>query len=53
VEDTRVELAFWETVRDGRDPEMLRAYLAKYPDGEFRSLAEIMLKGAGGARQKR
>ena len=43
IEDHAVELAFWETVRGSRDPEMLRAYLDKYPDGEFRRLAEIML----------
>ncbi len=44
-EDRSVELAFWETVSQGRDPAMLRAYLEKYPRGEFRSLAEIMLAG--------
>ena len=46
VEDTSVELAFWDTVRDGKNPAMLRAYLEKYPDGEFRSLAEILLGGS-------
>ena len=39
-----VELAFWDSVRDSDDPEMFEAYLAKYPDGEFRSLAEIRLR---------
>ena len=41
--ETGVELAFWETVRDSGDPKMVRAYLQKYPDGEFRSLAKILL----------
>ena len=44
VADTQVELAFWETVRGSDNPAMLRAYLEKYPDGEFGSLAEILLK---------
>ena len=49
VDDPGVELAFWETVRESGNAAMLRAYLEKYPDGEFRSLAEIMLDEAHGA----
>ena len=30
-------------VRDSDDPAMLQAYLEKFPDGEFKSLAEILL----------
>lgn len=41
--DPSVELAFWETVKDSGSPEMIQAYLAKYPDGEFNALAEIIL----------
>lgn len=40
-EDRTVELAFWDSVKDGDDPALFDAYLAKYPDGEFRSIAEI------------
>ena len=43
TDEPGVELAFWETVRDRGDAGMLRAYLEKYPQGEFRALAEIML----------
>jgi adenylate cyclase len=43
VDDTSVELAFWDTVQDSKDAAMLRAYLEKYPDGKFRSLADIIL----------
>jgi len=38
-----VELAFWDSVKDSDDLEMFEAYLEKYPDGEFRSLAEIRI----------
>lgn len=39
-----VELAFWDTVKDSDDAEMFDAYLSKYAEGEFRSLAEIRLR---------
>ncbi|HEY7748628.1 MAG TPA: adenylate/guanylate cyclase domain-containing protein [Aestuariivirgaceae bacterium] len=38
-----IELEFWNSVKDSEDPAMFRAYLEKYPEGEFRSLAEIQL----------
>jgi len=42
--EKEVELAFWETVKDSDMPEMFQAYLEKYPEGEFKPLAEIRLK---------
>jgi hypothetical protein len=42
-----VELAFWDTVKESDDPKMFEAYLAKYPEGEFTSLAEIKLQALG------
>ena len=41
--DREVELAFWESVRQSDNPASLQAYLDKYPDGDFRALAEIRL----------
>ncbi len=46
-QDRSVELAFWDAVKDSEEPEMFRAYLDKYPDGEFSSLAEIKLRTLG------
>jgi class 3 adenylate cyclase len=43
-QDRAVELAFWESVQDSDNPAMVRAYLEKYPRGEFKKLAEIRLK---------
>ena len=43
-QDRSVELAFWNSVKDTEEPEMFRAYLDKYPEGEFSSIAEIRLK---------
>ena len=43
-ESQGVELAFWDAVKDSDDPRMFEAYLAKYPGGEFTSLARIKLQ---------
>ena len=48
--DREVEPSFWESVRESDDPAALRAYLDKYPDGEFKSLAEIRLDELGAAQ---
>ena len=37
------EIAFWESVRDSRNPAELRAYLKRFPDGMFAPLAEARL----------
>jgi adenylate cyclase len=42
-QDREVELSFWESVRESDNPALIRAYLEKYPNGEFRALAEIRL----------
>jgi hypothetical protein len=42
-QDREVELSFWESVRESDNPASLQAYLDKYPDGEFKTLAEIRL----------
>ncbi len=42
--DVDIELTFWNSVKDSDDLQMFEAYLEKYPDGEFRSLAEIRIE---------
>jgi len=46
-QDRAVELSFWESVRDSDNPASLKAYLEKYPNGEFKPLAEIRLRELG------
>lgn len=41
--DREVELAFWDSVRESDNPASLEAYLEKYPEGDFKTLAEIRL----------
>jgi adenylate cyclase len=38
-----IELAFWNSIKDSDDPTTFEAYLQKYPEGEFRHLAEIRI----------
>jgi adenylate cyclase len=49
--DREVELAFWESVRESDNPATLQAYLEKYPEGEFKALAEIRLKELAAPRR--
>jgi hypothetical protein len=46
-QEREVELTFWESVRASDNPESLKAYLEKYPGGEFKALAEIRLGELG------
>jgi len=41
------EVAFWESVRDSRDPAELQAYLQQYPGGTFAALARARLTALG------
>ncbi len=38
-----VELMFWESVKDSKDPAEHQAYLDRYPDGRFAVLARLKL----------
>jgi hypothetical protein len=39
-----VELVFWTSIKDSSDPAELKAYLEKYPDGQFSGLAQARIK---------
>jgi hypothetical protein len=38
------ELAFWSSVKDSKEPAVLRTYLEAYPDGEYGLLARNMIE---------
>jgi peptidoglycan hydrolase-like protein with peptidoglycan-binding domain len=42
--DTAAEVAFWNSVRDTRNPAEIKAYLDKFPNGTFAALARIRLQ---------
>jgi len=39
----QIEIEFWQSVKDGKDPAELEAYLEIYPQGLFANLASIRL----------
>ena len=43
AETLRVEMVFWESVRNSTDPADFRAYLEQYPNGRFAALARNRL----------
>jgi carboxyl-terminal processing protease len=47
VDPKRIELAFWDSIKDSKSPDDFQAYLAKYPNGDFASLAANRLKSLG------
>jgi hypothetical protein len=44
VDSTTIELAFWNSIKDSDEPEEFKAYLKKYPDGQFAILANNRLQ---------
>ncbi|HEY1779684.1 MAG TPA: adenylate/guanylate cyclase domain-containing protein [Roseiarcus sp.] len=49
-EDRKIELSFWESVRESDNPKLIQAYLEKYPNGEFSALAGIRIDELNGAK---
>lgn len=39
VDPKAVELSFWDSIKDSKQPDDFRDYLAKYPNGQFAGLA--------------
>lgn len=47
-----IELSFWESVRASDNTALIRAYLEKYPEGEFTTLAQIRIAELEGGSAK-
>lgn len=52
-DELKIELAFWESVRESSDPKFIQAYIAKFPDGQFVGLARLALEDGAARRRKR
>jgi Domain of unknown function (DUF4189)/TIR domain/Putative peptidoglycan binding domain len=48
----RVELAFWNSIKDEKNPSLFEAYLKRYPDGAFADIARITLEELKAAARK-
>lgn len=40
VDPAAIELSYWDTIKNSNNPDDFKAYLEKYPDGQFASLAK-------------
>lgn len=52
VDPAAIELAFWDSIKNSNNPNDFKAYLDKYPDGQFAELAKSRANAAkpsGGA----
>jgi hypothetical protein len=41
VDPAAIELSFWDSIKNSTNPEDFKAYLDKYPDGQFAALARL------------
>ena len=44
LDDAALELAFWESIKNDRNPQLFQAYLNRYPKGVFADIARINLE---------
>lgn len=40
-EALKVELLFWESVKDSANADLFQAYLERFPEGQFADLAKV------------
>jgi hypothetical protein len=43
-DDAALELAFWESIKNDKNPELFQAYLNRYPKGVFADIATLNLQ---------
>jgi caspase domain-containing protein len=41
--EQQLEMAFWASVKDNTDPQVLKTYLDRYPDGSFATAAHALM----------
>jgi hypothetical protein len=52
IDPAAIELSFWDTIKASTNPEDFKAYLEKYPDGQFAVLARNRLNSAQSSRNE-
>ena len=43
-DERKLDLAFWESIKDSSNPDAIEAYLTQYPNGSFAALARMRLE---------
>ena len=49
IDATAFELSYWETIKNSSNPDDFKAYLTRYPKGQFTELATNRIKAIEGA----
>lgn len=49
---TSIEVAFWNSIKDEKNPSLFEAYLKRYPNGAFADIARITLEELKAAARK-
>jgi hypothetical protein len=44
-DQANLEIAFWNSIKDEKNPRLLETYLKRYPNGAFADIARITLEG--------
>ena len=44
ADEVKLEITYWESVKESEDTGIIRSYLEKYPDGHFKELAEARME---------
>lgn len=50
ADTSALDLAFWNAVKDSNDSGAYQAYINKFPNGTFRSIAQLRINGLSGSR---
>ncbi len=49
VDNSALELEFWQSIKDSNDPDMYREYLRQFPSGVYAGLAKIKIQKLSGS----
>ena len=52
-DERAMELAFWDAIKDGTNPNAFEEYLKKFPDGTFAGLSRLKIKELKEAKARR
>jgi Caspase domain/Domain of unknown function (DUF4189)/Putative peptidoglycan binding domain len=47
-----LELAFWDSIKNEKNPRLFEAYLGRYPNGVFAAIAKVVLQDVKAAAQQ-
>jgi hypothetical protein len=51
VDNSALDLEFWQSIKDSNDADMYREYLRQFPSGVYAGLAKLKIKKLGGDTQ--